>query len=99
MDAVLFVAAGGALGALCRYFTGMAAAAVFGPFFPVGTLIVNIVGCFVIGSVYASQPSGLLGEFILQGFCGALTTFPPFLWTVSGFFSRAVRSELPPTCF
>mgnify|MGYP002274294892 CR=1 FL=1 len=75
MDAVLFVAAGGALGALCRYFTGMAAAAVFGPFFPVGTLIVNIVGCFVIGSVYASQPSGLLGEFILQGFCGALTTF------------------------
>ena len=46
MDAVLFVAAGGALGALCRYFTGMAAAAVFGPFFPVGTLIVNIVGCF-----------------------------------------------------
>ena len=78
MDAVLFVAAGGALGALCRYFTGMAAAAVFGPFFPVGTLIVNIVGCFVIGSVYASQPSGLLGEFILQGFCGALTTFSTF---------------------
>ena len=78
MDAVLFVAAGGALGALCRYFTGMAAAAVFGPFFPVGTLIVNIVGCFVIGSVYASQPAGLLGEFILQGFCGALTTFSTF---------------------
>ena len=78
MDSVLFVAAGGALGALCRYLTGMFAAAVFGPYFPVGTLIVNVLGCFVIGSVYASGPSGLLGEFVLQGFCGALTTFSTF---------------------
>ena len=78
MLAVLFIAAGGALGALCRYLAGMFAAAVFGPSFPVGTLLVNVVGCFVIGGVYASQPSGLLSEFILQGFCGALTTFSTF---------------------
>lgn len=78
MSSVLFVAAGGALGALCRYLTGMFASALFGPSFPMGTLIVNIVGCFVIGSVYVMQPSGLLSEFILQGFCGALTTFSTF---------------------
>lgn len=78
MNAVLFVAAGGALGALCRYLTGMFAAALFGPLFPMGTLIVNVLGCFVIGSVYASEPSGPLGEFVLQGFCGALTTFSTF---------------------
>ena len=78
MNSVLFVAAGGALGALCRYLTGMFAAALFGPLFPTGTLIVNVAGCFVIGSVYGSQPEGMLGEFVLQGFCGALTTFSTF---------------------
>lgn len=78
MNAVLLIAAGGALGALCRYLTGMFASALFGPYFPVGTLIVNVLGCFVIGSVYATQPSGLLGDFVLQGFCGALTTFSTF---------------------
>lgn len=78
MNAVFLVAAGGALGALCRYMTGLFTVSVFGPSFPVGTLIVNVVGCFVIGSVYATQPSGLLGDFVLQGFCGALTTFSTF---------------------
>ncbi len=78
MNSLLLVAAGGALGALCRYLTGMFASAAFGPFFPMGTLIVNVLGCFVIGSVYASGPSGLLGDFVLQGFCGALTTFSTF---------------------
>lgn len=78
MHSIVFIAAGGALGALCRYLTGMLASAAFGPSFPVGTLIVNIVGCFVIGSVYALQPSGLFSEFLLQGFCGALTTFSTF---------------------
>ena len=78
MNSLLLVAAGGALGALCRYLTGMFASFVFGSFFPVGTLIVNVLGCFVIGSVYASEPSGLLGDFVLQGFCGALTTFSTF---------------------
>lgn len=78
MDAVFFVAAGGALGAWCRYATGLAAAAAFGSSFPAGTLIVNIVGCFVIGSVYATGPSALVGDFAMQGFCGALTTFSTF---------------------
>ena len=78
MHSIVFIAAGGALGALCRYLTGMLASAVFGPSFPAGTLIVNVVGCFIIGSVYAVQPSGLLSEFVLQGFCGALTTFSTF---------------------
>ncbi len=78
MHAIMFIAAGGALGALCRYLAGMFASAAFGPFFPVGTLIVNMAGCFVIGSVYALQPSGMLSEFVLQGFCGALTTFSTF---------------------
>ena len=99
MNAVLFVAAGGALGALCRYLTGMFASALFGPFFPVGTFIVNVVGCFVIGSVYATQPAGLLGEFVLQGFCGALTTFSTFSLDSfrllqQGYFGKAVANVL-----
>ena len=65
MNSLLLVAAGGALGALCRYLTGMFASAAFGPFFPMGTLIVNVLGCFVIGSVYA-RSEHLLREAALE---------------------------------
>ena len=39
-------------------------------------------------SVYASEPSGLLGDFILQGFCGALTTFSTFSLDSFRFFQQ-----------
>ena len=95
MHAIVFIAAGGALGALCRYLAGMFASAAFGPFFPVGTLIVNMAGCFVIGSVYAIQPSGMLSEFVLQGCCGALTTFSTFslIIQVCSNFARTSRNN------
>jgi len=48
---ILFVALGGALGAVTRYGVGLAAARALGKGFPWGTLIVNVVGCFVMGIV------------------------------------------------
>ena len=51
MREILFVALGGALGALSRYGVGLAAAYSLGKGFPWGTLIVNIAGCFVMGIV------------------------------------------------
>lgn len=81
MGSLLLVAAGGALGAACRYGAGILSAALFGRRFPVGTLLVNVAGCFIIGAVFsavAEQAHGPLGVFLIQGFCGALTTFSTF---------------------
>ena len=51
MTSLLLVAAGGALGALCRYGAGLLSTVLFGRGFPVGTLMVNVAGCFIIGVV------------------------------------------------
>lgn len=81
MDSLFFIAAGGALGALCRYGAGLLAVRLFGSSFPVGTLAVNVAGSFLIGAVFAAAsagPAGPLTAFVMQGFCGALTTFSTF---------------------
>jgi CrcB protein len=51
MRDLLLVAAGGSLGAVARYGTGLAAARLLGKGFPWGTLAVNIAGCFAMGIV------------------------------------------------
>lgn len=48
---VLFVAIGGSLGALTRFGAGLAAAHWLGKGFPWGTLLVNVVGCLLMGIV------------------------------------------------
>lgn len=85
------VITGGGLGALCRYTVSLAAARYFGARFPVGTLMVNLVGCFLIGGAFALAdrtdiltPSARL--FFMTGFLGALTTFSTYaLETVRAF--------------
>ena len=51
MREVMLVAVGGSLGALARYGTGIAAGRWLGTSFPWGTLLVNVVGCFLMGLV------------------------------------------------
>ena len=80
---ILVVAAGGALGALCRFGLSALAVRMVGMGFPWGTLAVNLLGCFVIGIALVlidhhnvfSQTQRL---FFLTGFLGALTTFSTY---------------------
>ena len=51
MTKILIVAAGGAVGAVCRYLVYVLAGIVLGSGYPFGTLIVNIGGSFVMGVV------------------------------------------------
>ena len=85
MWTMLVLAVGGALGTLARYgLNGVVSARV--ATFPLGTLIVNISGCFAIGFIAAiSDPS--LGrtwlktewrDFLMVGFCGGYTTFSSY---------------------
>ena len=62
MTSLLLVAAGGALGALCRYGAGLLSTVLFGRGFPVGTLMVNVAGCFIIGAVYAAMAEYEAGD-------------------------------------
>jgi len=84
---ILLVAAAGAVGAVARWGTAYAARAYLGAAWPIGTLIVNVVGCFVFGFAYellrhAHGPESTWRLVWLTGFCGAYTTFSTFAFDV-----------------
>lgn len=78
---------GGALGALARYLTDVAVASRFGRDFPWGTLVVNVVGSFVIGLVLGGM-TGRAALFLATGFCGALTTYSTFAGETVGLLDQ-----------
>lgn len=77
------VAAGGALGAVCRYLVSNWFLQRFGPAFPWGTFTINVTGAFLIGIVlqYAAIRTGFspyLRLFLATGILGGYTTFSTF---------------------
>ena len=83
MKTILAIALGGALGSVLRYGTYIGAGKMLGMNFPWGTLIVNIVGYFLIGAftgMFASvwQPPEEMKLFLITGFLGGFTTFSAF---------------------
>ncbi|ABZ76773.1 CrcB protein [Shewanella halifaxensis HAW-EB4] len=82
MNNVLFVALGGSIGAVLRYLISLLMLQVFGSGFPFGTLVVNILGSFLMGVIFAlgqvSELSPEIKAFIGVGMLGALTTFSTF---------------------
>ncbi len=85
MVVYLWVALGSALGGVARMGLTVIVAAATGPRFPWGTLLINIVGSFVIGWFGAlSLPGGRfpaspeLRAFVMVGICGGFTTFSSF---------------------
>ena len=87
MLAYLWVAIGGALGSVGRYWLSGLVAARFGETFPWGTLVINVTGSFVIGIFAAlaipegrmdSQSRMFATQFLMIGVCGGYTTFSSF---------------------
>ncbi|MBP2639575.1 MAG: CrcB-like protein [Firmicutes bacterium] len=83
MMKILAVAIGGSIGAVTRYLVSTWAAGRFGPSFPYGTLIVNVIGCFIIGAFMTLATERLLISpywrlLVTVGFVGGLTTFSSF---------------------
>lgn len=85
MISYLLVAAGGAAGSVARYGFALAVARLTGPGFPFGTVIINIVGSFVIGwfaeftAAYGRHPAGEpTRALVMAGLCGGFTTFSAF---------------------
>jgi CrcB protein len=80
-----WVALGGALGSVGRFWLSGLIAARYGETFPMGTLLVNVSGSLAIGFVAAlSVPEGRLlpspgfRHFFMIGICGGYTTFSSF---------------------
>ncbi|MGL5048643.1 MAG: fluoride efflux transporter CrcB [Shewanella sp.] len=82
MTNILLVALGGSIGAVFRYLISIFMIQVFGSSFPFGTLMVNVLGSFFMGVIYAlgqmSHISPELKALIGIGLLGALTTFSTF---------------------
>ncbi|MBL7979495.1 MAG: fluoride efflux transporter CrcB [Bacteroidetes Order II. Incertae sedis bacterium] len=79
---LLFIALGGALGALMRYATAVGISYLWRGAFPMGTAIANVLGCFLIGLVLPyfakTEISAGFRLFFVTGFLGAYTTFSTF---------------------
>lgn len=81
----LWIGLGSALGGIARYWLSGVVAHHFGETFPLGTLLVNISGSFMIGLFATmSGPEGrilihpTMRQFFMIGICGGYTTFSSF---------------------
>ena len=83
MKEYLVVGCGSLVGGCLRYSTSLLVLRCFGVTkFPFATLLVNIVGCFMVGLVAGYIERGLLSQlyriFIITGLLGGFTTFSAF---------------------
>lgn len=89
MEKIMVLSVGGVLGTLARYFLATAVYRQAGTLFPYGTLLVNAVGCFLIGFLGALAENKIsfgpqLRLLLMVGFCGAFTTFSTYIFETDG---------------
>jgi len=104
LNQVVAIAAGGAIGALLRYWTSVAVHGRLGVSFPYGTLTVNVIGSLLMGFLYIWLIERMVAgpamrAFLMIGVLGAFTTFSTFsIETLnlleSGHLSKAVANIL-----
>ena len=80
---IILVALGGAFGSVARYLGHKYITSAYPQAFPIGTFIVNILGCFLIGVFFglATRHELFTPAFrllLMTGFCGGFTTFSAF---------------------
>jgi CrcB protein len=83
MNMILLVAAGGAVGSVARYLMASSIQTSTGWQFPLGTVLVNVLGCFLIGILYVllvarPEPRNDLRALLIVGVMGGFTTFSSF---------------------
>jgi CrcB protein len=95
MKSYLWIAIGAGLGGTLRYWCGAIAAALLGDIVPWGTMLVNVLGSFIIGFFAGlTAPEGrfmvspVVRQFVTVGFCGGYTTFSAFSLQTQEFMQR-----------
>ncbi|HEX5386666.1 MAG TPA: fluoride efflux transporter CrcB [Gemmatimonadales bacterium] len=95
---IWYVALGGALGSASRFLLGAFLQQRSGVAFPVGTLIVNITGSFLLGFLlrYALETPAISPEvraLLTTGFCGGYTTFSTFSYETAALLEDGEASR------
>lgn len=85
MQKYFFIALGGSLGSIARYWVGSTVADRMGTRFPYGTFVVNITACIIIGFSLSFLAERMelnpAWRFLVPvGFIGAYSTFSTFEW-------------------
>ena len=80
---LLLIAIGGAFGSVARYLLSIFVLRVTGTLFPLGTFVVNVVGCLVFGAIAGAttqrvQIAPAMRLFLLTGILGGFTTFSTY---------------------
>lgn len=83
MEKFLLISAGAVFGANARYWMGVWSAEKWGSSFPIGTLIINITGSFLLGLFMTLATERFLVDprmrlLVTVGFLGAYTTFSTY---------------------
>lgn len=90
IKAMILAGCGGFVGTCGRYLVGKWVSGMFHGSFPMGTFLVNIIGCFIIGLFFgllekAHVMTASENVLLITGFCGGFTTFSSFaddLWVL-----------------
>ena len=95
---LLSLSIGGTTGTLARYFLTHITYHFLGAAFPYGTLIVNLIGCFIIGIVANLSSATIFLTYnhrllLITGFCGAFTTFSTFIFETEHLFTNGEASK------
>ncbi|MFW5761737.1 MAG: fluoride efflux transporter CrcB [Cyclobacteriaceae bacterium] len=85
MKIILLIGIGGFFGSISRYLLHKMIFELYPGVFPLGTLIVNLLGCLLIGVIYGlAAKAHLLSHemrmLLAVGFCGSFTTFSTFAY-------------------
>lgn len=97
MKIILFIGAGSFIGGVCRYLLAVALQSKSLSVFPIGTLTVNIIGCFLIGILFGlTEKLELTTEwrlFLITGILGGFTTFSAFSLETIGLLSNGLIGQ------
>jgi CrcB protein len=90
---VLAISVAAILGANLRYLLSRVAAREFGAVFPYGTLIINILGSFIVGLFVIWTTERVLVDprwrlLVVVGFCGSFTTFSSYAFETMSLFEQ-----------
>ena len=81
MRNLLYIFVGGGVGSILRYLVSLYTQKLWKlGNFPIGTLLVNVLGCFMIGifTSYFVKSDNYLKYLLITGLCGGFTTFSTF---------------------
>ena len=93
MKNFLVISVAAVVGANLRFFLSRLAAKEFGPVFPYGTLIINIVGSFIVGFFIIWTSERVLLDprwrlLVVVGFCSSFTTFSSYAFETMSYFEQ-----------